>query len=235
MSLRRIVPISRVQKAGQSALYVVRTQGPSALVRRVWRQIVGGPPRQDAFDVQYGVDTSGEISLYQLNISSPNASAGTRYQASPAGACRSALKLLPINPREFVFVDLGAGKGRVLLVASEFAFTRVIGVEFAEELVEVARQNLTRLGCRAEVVHSDATQYHFPAHNLVVYLYNPFRPEILRHVLESLHNLARTHEVYLVYLNPEYADCVSHYASEIRSIDNAKLYRFHTAVCLSRH
>lgn len=42
------------------------------------------------------------------------------------------------------FVDIGSGKGRVVLVASTLPFMRVVGVEFSEDLDRIARENLSR-------------------------------------------------------------------------------------------
>jgi tRNA1(Val) A37 N6-methylase TrmN6 len=43
------------------------------------------------------------------------------------------------------FVDLGCGKGLPLVVATEYPFQRVLGVELAPELCVVARHNAERL------------------------------------------------------------------------------------------
>ncbi len=133
---------------------------------------------------------------------------------------------MPIRYEDFTFIDLGAGKGRVLLVASRFPFKRLIGVEFARELVETARRNIERFGCRAEVVHADAADYRFPSENLVVYLYNPFGPEVLRPVLSYLREISTGREVYLVYLNPKNSSCVEEFAREIYKLAGAKVYHF---------
>jgi hypothetical protein len=46
---------------------------------------------------------------------------------------RETLAALPIAYDKFAFVDCGSGKGRTLLIASEFPFKFIIGVEFAAE------------------------------------------------------------------------------------------------------
>jgi predicted RNA methylase len=167
------------------------------------------------------VDTSGEINLCRLDISSGNEIHGTRYQASPADACERLFAFLPIHYEDFTFADLGAGKGRVLLVASRFNFRRIVGVEFARELVEIARRNMERYGCRCELVHCDAAEYEFPADNLVVYLYNPFGPEVLRRVLTALKRVRRTRDVYMIYLHPMHVSCIADAAVILHTIDGA--------------
>jgi predicted RNA methylase len=180
----------------------------------------------DPFDEQYRVETAGEISLFQLDIASRHESAATNYQPSPWEVCGELLASLPIYYEDFTFIDLGAGKGRVLLVGSRFPFKRIIGVEFARELVQTARRNIESFGCRAEVVHGDAADYRFPFDNLVVYMYNPFGPEVLRPVLGSLREISAGREVYLLYLNPKNGSYVEEFAHEIYELAGAKVYHF---------
>ncbi len=44
--------------------------------------------------------------------------------------------------QDFTFIDLGSGKGRVLLMASEYPFQKIIGVEFMPELHRAAQKNI---------------------------------------------------------------------------------------------
>ena len=202
-------------------------EDPVEVFRKTRSRIAGSKSRPpDAFDENHQVDTAGEIDLFRLDITSQNESVGVRYQPSPANACHELLASLPIRYEDFTFIDLGAGKGRVLLVASRFAFKRQIGVEFAADLVKTARQNIERFGCRAEVVHADASDYRFPSDNLVVYLYNPFGPEVLRPVLSSLQAISASYDVYLVYLNPRNKSYVDEFAREISDHHGAKVYKF---------
>src|SRR5215471_11844719 len=54
-----------------------------------------------------------------------------------------------INFAEFTFIDLGSGKGRVLLMASDYPFRRIVGVELLAALHHIAEQNI-------EQYHSDS-------------------------------------------------------------------------------
>jgi predicted RNA methylase len=207
----------------------VQGEGWIATARKV-RDRLSKSRRADAFDEQYRVETAREVSLFRLDIASRHESVGTRYQPSPREVCDQLLASLPIRYEDFTFVDLGAGKGRVLLVGSRFPFRRLIGVEFAMELVETARENIERFHSRAEMVHADAADYRFPSDNLVVYLYNPFGPEVLRPVLRSLREISRRHEVYVLYLNPKNASYVEEFANQIYELPDAKVYRFRAAL-----
>jgi predicted RNA methylase len=204
--------------------YQLRSEGPNAFARKIYRRITSIASR-DPFDEMYGVDTCGEISLYELEIKSHNGILGHRYQASPADICERLFSSLPICHNDFVLIDAGCGKGRVLLVASRFSFKRLIGVEFAGELVHIARANVARFGCHADILHADVAEYQFPEDNLVIYLYNPFGPTLLRPMLTSLQRISLVHDVYVIYVNPKYGSCIQEFASEVYAIDGAKVYR----------
>jgi SAM-dependent methyltransferase len=94
--------------------------------------------------------------------------------------------------QDFTFIDLGSGKGRVLLMASEYPFKRIIGVEFMPELHRTAQKNIAcypndREQCRQiETVCMDAREFQFPDGPLVVYLFNPFPESTFAQVLENL-------------------------------------------------
>jgi predicted RNA methylase len=217
--------INRLFRAAGRAAQIARNEGLSAVVRNAFRR-VRRSQLVDAFDQKYQVETANEVSLFQLDITGPNEVSGVRYQPSPVKICDELFSALPIRHEEFTFIDIGAGKGRVLLIASRFPFKRLIGVEFARELVETTRRNIMRFGARAEIVHADAANYRFPVENLVVYLYNPFGSKVLRPVLNSLREIGSTHEVYLLYLNPQNGALVEEFARQIYQRTDAKVYHF---------
>lgn len=116
-----------------------------------------------------------------------------------------------IDFREFTFIDLGSGKGRVLLMASDYPFRRILGVELIPSLNGIAQQNLAKYRSDSqqcfvmESVCGDATTYALPDSPLIIYLFNPFPESGLRRALaslkESLHEHPRT--LYLLYHNPQ--------------------------------
>jgi predicted RNA methylase len=173
------------------------------------------------------VDTDGKISLFNLTVESPNVIFGVKYQPSAPDICEAALKTLPIQPEEFCFVDLGAGKGRVLLIASVLPFKRLIGVEFAKELVKVARKNL--MSCdRAEIVCADAADYDFPDENLVVYMYNPFERPVMERVISRLVKAAESkpgRRVYVIYHVPRELDIIQKCGMEVARLPDTAIYQ----------
>lgn len=167
--------------ARESMRYVCTWRG-----RRRWADL------DQAFDREHGVDTAGIVPLQALAIDSANRDLGVRYQASCAADFRGLMARLALPAEELTFVDLGAGKGRAMLLASELPFRRVVGVEFAPELCEVARRNVESFQvaaqrCREfEVICADAAEYQLPDEPTLVYIYNSFAEPVMRAVLANV-------------------------------------------------
>jgi predicted RNA methylase len=113
-----------------------------------------------------------------------------------------------IGPTD-VFVDFGAGKGRVLVQAAGHPFARVVGVEIDPELAEQGRRNLARARARlvcqeVELVTADAARWPVPDDMTYGFFFIPFTGEIARavvaNVVASLDRRART--VRLIYSRP---------------------------------
>ena len=188
-------------------------------VRRAVRQFIYGEPKwierkraaDRVFDAEHGVETGGITRLKQLRIA-PEGNDGVDHIAVDPDHFAQAVAALEIDHRQFAFIDLGAGKGRALLLAAKFPFARLIGVEFAEELAAVARRNLARLGrsdpsvCRVEVVYADAAAFQLTQIPTVLFLYNPFgaatMTKVARNVRESLVRTPR--ELLVLYVNPKH-------------------------------
>ena len=71
-------------------------------------------------------------------------------------------------PSEYTFIDLGCGKGNVLVLAAQYGFRSIIGVEVDPDLASIARRNVDRFTSRrrhaakAQVLESDVVQFGLP-------------------------------------------------------------------------
>jgi hypothetical protein len=112
--------------------------------------------------------------------------------------------------RDFTFIDLGSGKGRTLLMASDYPFRRIIGVELLPSLHKIAQENLLQYKSESqkcfalESICADATDFPSPADPLVIFLFNPFPESGMRKVVANLEQSLRAHPrpVYVLYHNP---------------------------------
>jgi SAM-dependent methyltransferase len=170
------------------------------------------------FDRTRRVDTAGEAVPHKAKDAVGPVRDGNIYQPSRARNVRTVLRELPIKePGRYTFVDIGSGKGRVLFLAAEMPFRKVIGVEYSAGLHRAAEENLRRFrrpqgGCaQVEVVQADAAAYVFPAGRLVVFLANPFGPEVMRQMLRNLEESAEKEprHVVVALLWPELGEMVA--------------------------
>ena len=160
----------------------------------------------------YGAETEGIREVGSLDIASDNARHAVRYQPTPHEVASKILHGLPIDHGQYTFLDFGAGKGRILLIAAEFPFQAVIGIEFSRELCQVAKNNIgniaheMRVALRIECQHADVTVFPLPDTPLVCYFYNPFDSVIMQVVIDRLAaSLKHTpREIYIVYVHPEH-------------------------------
>jgi hypothetical protein len=140
-----------------------------------------------------------------------------------------------LNFRDFTFIDLGSGKGRTLLMASDHPFRRILGVELLPSLHEIAQQNLRQYKSESqrcfvlESICGDATAFHLPADPLVIFLFNPFPESGMRQVVANLDQSLREHPrpVYVLYHNPLLEHTLSE-SQKLRKIAGTPQYSIFT-------
>ena len=166
--------------------------------------------RERRFDALFGVDTSGRLGRYELGVKTLNLLHAVEYRPTPVREFVRIINDLRIDYKEWTFIDLGAGKGRAILLASHFPFRQVIGVEFAPELVRIAQCNIAAYKnpsreCQdLNVLLQDATEYCLPCEKCVIYLNNPFDGPVMARVIENIGASVEKfpRDLYVVYWNP---------------------------------
>ncbi|MBV9088229.1 MAG: class I SAM-dependent methyltransferase [Acidobacteriaceae bacterium] len=121
------------------------------------------------------------------------------------------MSALPIAYERFTFIDIGSGKGRALLMAAEYPFRRIVGVELLPELHAIARENIAKCADRrVELLCTDARDYEFPREASVVYLFDPLHEGGLTRLVSNLVRSMRQapRDVWIVYHNPLLAHVV---------------------------
>jgi len=169
-----------------------------------------GELRCRMFDWRHGIRTCGNANLTGLTLVGNNADHAVHYHPSHPKFLFEVFSSLNIDYASYTFIDIGSGKGRVLLVASEFPFFQVLGVELATELHEIASRNIrnyrskTQKCKNVQSLNVDAAEFELPLTPLVLYLFNPFRPAVLVPVLQRLQRSLDSHprDVTLIYMAP---------------------------------
>jgi SAM-dependent methyltransferase len=159
------------------------------------------------YDWDHGVDTTSATVHWRDRLLGVFHSA---YQPTEPALFHEMLHALAVNFTGFVFLDLGSGKGRTLLMAAEYPFRRIVGVELLPALDRVAQENFRKHTSAAqkcfalESVCGDACEFEFPAEPTVLYLFNPLPEAGLATVIENLERSLEAHprKVFVLYHNP---------------------------------
>jgi SAM-dependent methyltransferase len=168
-----------------------------------------------SFDWKYGTDTMRWVPRESLETQSDNQSHSAPYRATKVRPFLRLLEKLRL-PRDSAFVDIGAGKGRVLLIASQYGFRKVVGIEFCGQLCALARKNLELFARKSkvlspiEIIEADATTYEFQPEHRVFFMYNPFDSFVLTRVLDNIHSSLETNprRIWLIYNTPQHHDVI---------------------------
>jgi SAM-dependent methyltransferase len=168
------------------------------------------------FDLEFGVRTSGLVAGRHLGTGHRHDRHATAYYAVAPSVFRAIIvrwrRCRPLAPLdEFTFIDLGAGLGRAVLLASEFPFRSVLGVELNPTLARIGSRNLAlwRAAGRARapmrIVNADAAEIDLPPGPCVAFLFNPFGAPVLRRMLRnwSCAFSGRSVKLDILYVNNE--------------------------------
>ena len=190
---------------------------------RSWRFCALPERELHPFDREHGVDTSGLLYADKLATGHAHDAASEGYYATAPSLFHGALAhwqqtlgeslgpLVPKSLSDYTFIDLGCGKGRVLLMASDYPFRKVMGVELSPRLARAARRNVHRWArrpraCpRISVMVGDVMQLRLPDGPVVLFLFNSFGETVMTQLIEGLAAAARVRSapIDLIYVHPE--------------------------------
>jgi hypothetical protein len=174
------------------------------------------------FDQIHGVETSGLVPAANLVTGHPNDEHVTAYYGVAPSILRTLIDLWRASPppepiHGYTFIDIGAGKGRAMLVASELPFRQVIGIELNPAMTAIARQNLNHwnrshttdaTAPRLAPIHlleQDALTFDFPSTPSLVFLFHPFEAPVLKQLLRRIETqfAKRPGTLDILYVNAE--------------------------------
>jgi SAM-dependent methyltransferase len=172
-----------------------------------------------SFDRKYGVRTSGHIELSDTSFDASKLDKATSYGPVNAWGFRKLLQVLNL-PKSFAFVDLGCGLGRACIIAAEYGFGKVTGVELAPELCKIARENVFNRRVSGakdvpiQIIEGDVLDYCDHSGDDVYFMYRAFSLGFLQDVLAKLVQRATSREKALTVIYTErlawpHSECVT--------------------------
>jgi SAM-dependent methyltransferase len=180
------------------------------------------------FDKRHGTDTSGLLPAHVIALGTKAAREDlTAYYGVAPSILEGVLdqwlqRTAPQHSIErYTFIDVGAGKGRALLLASQFPFAGVEGIELNGSLARVCRANIERWQrdpkasplAPIALHHGDATTHPLPDTPMLAFLFHPFETPVLRRFLRHIesHLALHPHAFDLVYVNAEHGSLLDHH------------------------
>ncbi len=169
-------------------------------------------------DWRFGVTTEGDIPLHELGIQDSDCHC---YGATGYRRFAGIMERIAIVPGEDGFIDFGSGLGRVVMLAAQYPFKHVLGVEVSEQLHERAVKNINSakasFKCQdVQLLNVDARSFSIPDSATVFYFWNPFSENILRVVCEALRaSLERApRKITICYASPYEPNCMENLLPE---------------------
>lgn len=184
---------------------------------------------------ELGIRTFGSAAPKDLHLVCDDAGGGHLYQPTSSVLFHKALASLPVDVKGDVFFDVGSGKGRALVLAAEAGFKKVIGIEYATELSDMAIANIERVRSRFpntefDLHEGDAVAFGLPKGVHVVYLFNPFDEHTLKQWATAI-VLQMEPGLHIIYMHPVFAsaleETIPQLSTVLRSPDREfNIYRF---------
>lgn len=165
---------------------------------------------ESVFDHAYSVSTGGGVSWQKLATGSRSDAYSTNYSPTPPSVVRMIFERLRPDLHDFSFVDIGCGKGRVLVLATEFPFKAVIGIEKTPELYQTACENARIIEKNhpgrpeIQLILDEAAAIDWPPGDLVIYLFHPFWKPVMEAMVHKIEEALKTErrQLFVVYVNP---------------------------------
>lgn len=151
-------------------------------------------------DYLRGLDFRTGLSATAAGLDAATANDST---SSSGPELRAALAAIQLGPMDQI-LDIGCGKGDALRDLVKTGVGKVAGLELSDVLLEVCRNNFSRLRLpnEVELIHADAKAFGGYHHFNTFYMYNPFPSPVMRDVLSKMDLNHRQDEVLVVYCNP---------------------------------
>ena len=170
----------------------LRRRGPL----RLWEGVVSAV-EDELFDLRHRIETRGPVPPNDLDIAEEDKLHSIGYLPTRVRYFRKLTQAQPL-PTDFTFIDIGCGKGRILMTAAEYGFRRIIGIDISPRLCELARRNVetyrrrTATPARFRIECTTVLRTELDHTRQVFYLYQPFDRMVMGGFLDKLRTSLRT-------------------------------------------
>ena len=183
--------------------YVARRWDPLLALFVIYYEIVG--------ERKYNINTIGADELKSLEDKGIDISHATMYMPVNYYVLGHVMKEIVKYPHNKTFLDIGSGKGRPMIVAAEYGFEQITGIDFSKELCKDAEININLYSKKNPaasftIINNEAYYYDIPADITTIFLFNPFDEFIMSGVVVNIIKSQRKNPrtIRVIYVNPQY-------------------------------
>jgi len=160
---------------------------------------------------KYGSGTFVPVDLKRLTIIHGDIKNGSRYEAVSYYMLEHLFNAFKKISDQTSIVDLGCGKGRMMMVAPHFGFGCITGIDFAKEVCEQARTNMKEKekefpNLEWKVLNENVEDYAIKPDDSIFFMFNPFTEIVLKNFLKKLDISCDQfpRPTYFLYASPQY-------------------------------
>ena len=165
------------------------------------------------YDLMHRVDTSNisvDSEIWSQGIDSSVKEFACDSTPERISRCKTAFdeaaKYLRIDNTKLI--DLGCGKGRVLLLSARHDFKKRIGVELSENMAQICKSNLKAKNVKHEIIVGSMLDVQWENYiscddQILIYAYNPTSVEILAKTIAKITSNVRKGKIVFIYSNPQ--------------------------------
>lgn len=188
--------------------------------------------REEGFDMRYGTQTGLIVDQLELPevITIERIRSSSRFHPTPIRIMRLVLKMLPryqVKYDQWIFIDIGAGLGRNLLLASGYPFKRIIGIEISSFLCEKAYENIRQYNSKvkepsiAEMYCTDVLEFEFPQEDTILYFWEPFTRAVMEQLLVRIEEQTRLYDTkfMLIFLGYAYLNDIQEHSFRLLGVE----------------
>lgn len=158
------------------------------------------------FDLFLKVDTHKRVLKKDYSVKPKNFEHGIMYMSSFWSVVYKSINFIyknEINFKSFNLVDVGSGKGKVLIIWKYYCkikklSNKIIGIEYSKDLIDISKKNL-KDSKDVRLINSGVLgvpEDLFTQGN-IIYLFNPFDEVVMKNFVDKLNTTT-----YIIYNNP---------------------------------
>ena len=172
---------------------------------RIWHEFY----ENYLFDFINKTDTHTRTSINEYDRNTPYLKNAYEYMPSYSQTIKQSLKKVIRLNREVIkynLIDIGCGKGKILLIAHRLGFKKAVGFEINKSLSRIALDNLKimKLNKNFKIINANAVNESILPDFSLCYFYNPFDKNMSKKIFKLFEKKKTKNQKYLIYVNPIY-------------------------------